>query len=347
VLDAWKVKGGEPQDYELYIEAVDDVKVDISDTVTTWTTVVDWVGSLVEELAKRASGALFDIVIMVLLALAVWIAVTLAVKRRVGSSEDNTTAGSGEVGGAGATRVETLLPLFRKFISITLIAIVVMISLSSLGVDVAPLLAGAGMVGIAVGFGAQTLVRDVVSGLFFLLDDAFRMGEYVEIENIRGAVERISVRSLQLRHHNGPVHTIPFGEIRHLTNYSRDYAIMKFEIRLPFETDIEEVRKIIKAEGLEMMEDEVLGPMMLGPLKSQGVNRMDDSALIVRCKFTAKPGEQFVVQALAKAGIHFAPRRVIVETASSAAAESPQVVQAAAGSVDAPRPDAKSGGGAR
>jgi small-conductance mechanosensitive channel len=125
---------------------------------------------------------------------------------------------------------------------------------------------------------------------------------------------------------------------------------MKFEIRLPFETDIEMVRKIIKTTGLEMIEDEELGPMMLGPLKSQGVNRMDDSALIVRCKFTAKPGEQFMVrreaymriqQALAKAGIHFAPRRVIVETASSAAAESPEVVQAAAGSVDAPPPNSE------
>jgi small-conductance mechanosensitive channel len=354
VLHAWKAKGGETADYELYIEAVDDVRVDISDTVTAWTTLVDWVRSLVEELTDRVSGALFDIVIMVILALAVWIAVKVAVKRHVASEWNDAPAGlgEGEPGGAGATRVETLLPLLRKFISITLIAIVVMISLSSLGVDVAPLLAGAGMVGIAIGFGAQTLVRDVVSGLFFLLDDAFRMGEYVEVGEIRGVVEKISVRSLRLRHHRGPVHTIPFGEIAHLTNYSRDYAIMKFELRLPFETDINKVRKIIKGVGVEMMEDEELASMMLGPLKSQGINRMDDSALIVRCKFTAKPGEQFLVrreaytriqQALAEADIHFAPRRVIVETASPAANISPQFLQAAAGSVDTPSSGAEGG----
>jgi small-conductance mechanosensitive channel len=354
VLDAWKAKGGEIQEYELYIEAVDDVDVDTSDTATAWTTIVDWVGSRLEDVTNRLSGAAFDIVIVILLALAVWIAIKVAVKRNMGSDWESAKAGPGEGdgGGAGATRVETLLPLLRKFVSITLIVIVIMMSLSSLGMDVAPLLAGAGMVGIAIGFGAQTLVRDVVSGVFFLIDDAFRMGEYVEIENIRGTVEKISVRSLQLRHHNGPVHTLPFGEIRHLTNYSRDYAIMKFEIRLPFETDIDKVRKIIKKTGQKMLEDEELGPMMLAPLKSQGVNRMDDSALIIRCKFTAKPGEQFYVrreaymriqQALAEAGIRFAPRRVIVEAAPSTAAVSPEVIQAAAGSMDTPAQSAEGG----
>ena len=121
-----------------------------------------------------------------------------------------------------------------------------MLVLSSLGVNIGPLIAGAGVVGIAIGFGAQTLVRDIVSGFFYLIDDAFRIGEYVVIDQIRGTVEKISVRSFQLRHHDGPVHTIPYGEIRSLTNWSRDWAIMKFELRIPFETDIEKVRKIIK-----------------------------------------------------------------------------------------------------
>ena len=235
--------------------------------------------------------------------------------------------------------------IVKKFLSITLIVMVVLITLSSLGVNIGPLLAGAGVVGLAVGFGAQTLVRDVISGLFFMLDDAFRMGEYVEIGEVRGTVEKISVRSLRLRHHNGPLHTIPFGEIMFLTNYSRDWAIMKFELRVPFETDIDTVRKTIKKVGQEMMEDENLRPMLLGPLKSQGVNRMDDSALIIRCKFTAVPGEQFVLRreaytriqkALAKAGIHFAPRRVIVETASPNVPT--EALQAAADTTDSEQP---------
>jgi small-conductance mechanosensitive channel len=200
------------------------------------------------------------------------------------------------------------------------------------------LIAGAGVVGIAIGFGAQSLVRDIVSGLFYLIDDAFRIGEYVMIDQIRGTVERISIRSFQLRHHNGPVHTIPYGEIRSLTNYSRDWAIMKFELRIPFETDIEQVRKLIKQVGIEMFEDPIAGEHLLEPLKSQGVNRMDDSALIIRCKFTAVPGQQFMIRrdaftriqkAFEANGIQFAPRRVLVESVSPSAA-----VNAAAAAID-------------
>ena len=265
-----------------------------------------------------------------------------AVERYVRSREpDLATAQDSEGGGPGATRLETLLPLIRKFMLITLAVIVVMVFLSSLGVNIGPLIAGAGIVGIAIGFGAQTLVRDIVSGVFFLLDDAFRMGEYVEIGNTRGRVEKISVRSLQLRHHNGPVHTIPFGQISRLTNYSRDYVIMKFELRVPFETDIDKVRKLIKNVGKEMMQDPELAPLMLGPLKSQGVTHMDDSALIMRCKFTAIPGQQFMVRraaftriqkAFAENDIHFAPRRVIVEAAGPLTQE--QAVSAAAAALE-------------
>jgi small-conductance mechanosensitive channel len=292
----------------------------------------------------RLASSLFEIVLTVVLAYALWSLVQAAVERVVGKpgGASGDGAGSGEIGGPGVSRVATLLPLLRKVVAIALVVMVAMIVLSALGVNIGPLIAGAGMIGLAVGFGAQTLVRDVISGFFFLLDDAFRMGEYVEIDAIRGSVERISVRSLRLRHHNGPVHTIPFGDIRHITNYSRDWAIMKFEIRLPFETDINKVRKIIKGIGEEMIADETLGDGMLEPLKSQGVNRMDDSALIVRCKFTSKPGEQFVLRreaytriqtALAAAGIHFAPRRVIVETSDGRAPTAVEA-QAAAGSVD-------------
>lgn len=119
----------------------------------------------------------------------------------------------------------TLLPLLRVALMVTLLAMVIMSVLTSLGVNVAPLIAGAGVVGVAIGFGAQSLVKDVFSGIFFLIDDAFRVGEYVEIDNLRGTVERISIRSLQIRHHRGAVHTLPFGELKSLTNHSRDWVI--------------------------------------------------------------------------------------------------------------------------
>jgi small-conductance mechanosensitive channel len=296
---------------------------------------------------ERIGKAFFDIVVTALLAYAVWSVVKAVVsfhmKPAEGSEGDGAAAVTGDIGGAGQTRMETLLPLFRKVVLITLLIMAVLLVLSSLGVNIGPLIAGAGVLGLAIGFGAQALVRDIVSGIFFLLDDAFRMGEYVEIGDIRGSVEGISIRSLRLRHHNGPLHTVPFGEIKNLTNYSRDWAIMKFELRLPFETDINKVRKIIKTVGQEMEQDEELAPLMLATLKSQGVNRMEDSALIIRCKFTALPGQQFYVRreaftriqkAFEENGIRFAPKRVIVEAAT------PELAVAGAAALEASEPEA-------
>jgi len=280
---------------------------------------------------ERISGALYDISLTLILTWTLWGAVRISIERKL--SDENTASGdekgASDGGGLGGSRTQTILPIIRFFVQITLATMAVLITLSALGVNIGPLVAGAGVIGLAIGFGAQTLVRDVVSGLFYLVDDAFRIGEYVVIDQIRGTVERISIRSFQLRHHNGPVHTIPYGEIKSLTNWSRDWAIMKFELRLPYETDIEMVRKLIKQVGLEMKADPVVGANMLTPLKSQGVNRMDDSALIIRCKFTAVPGQQYLIRREAftriqkrfeENGIHFAPRRVLVESALPAAA---------------------------
>lgn len=252
--------------------------------------------------------------------------------------EADTTGPSEDMGGVGVSRIATLLPIFRRTLQFALVTITAMVILSALGVNIGPLLAGAGVIGLAIGFGAQTLIRDIISGAFFLFDDAFRRGEYIEVDNIRGTVERISLRSFQLRHHKGAVHTLPYGEIKSLTNYSRDWAIMKFELRIPFEEDVERVRKIIKKVGQELMQDEEIRQMLIDPLKSQGVNRMDDSAFIVRCKFTAHPGHQFYVrriayakiqQAFEDAGIQFAPKRVIVE------AHTPEMAAAGAAALEA------------
>ena len=228
----------------------------------------------------------------------------------------------GDMGGAGATREETLAPLLRGVFLVILGLVVVLAVLSSLGVQILPLIAGASIVGVAIGFGSQKLVQDVISGLFFLIDDAFRRGEYIDVGEVKGTVEKISVRSLQLRHHRGALHTIPFGEIRHLTNYSRDWVMMKLKLRLTYGTDVEKVRKLIKKLGERLIEDENIGEMFLQPLKSQGVYSMeDDSAMIIRVKFMTRPGDQFVVRKTVFAeiralfeqeGIEFAHRVVSV-----------------------------------
>lgn len=230
----------------------------------------------------------------------------------------------GEGGGEGGSRLSTLLPLFKITMTIVIMITFALILFAELGINVSPLFAGAGVVGLAIGFGAQTLVRDIFSGVFFLFDDAFRKGEYIDTGDVKGTVEKISLRSLQLRHHRGPLNTIPFGEIRFLTNFSRDWVIMKLPLRVTYDTDPERVRKLIKNLGLELLKDPLIGPDFLQPLKSQGVIEMQDSAMIIRVKFMTKPGGQWMtrkrvlqdIRALfEREGIKFAHREVTVRLA--------------------------------
>ena len=226
----------------------------------------------------------------------------------------------------GKSRLATLLPLARIFVLSAIVVIIVMMVLSELGVNVVPLFAGASIFGLAIGFGSQTLVRDVMSGAFFLVDDAFRVGEYVDLGGgSKGTVEKISIRSFQLRHQNGPLHTIPFGDIKQITNLSRDWAITKLPFTFPHGTDVEKVRKVIKKAGEALAADPVLGPHFLQPLKSQGVVEMDSNAMTFAVKFMTPPADASLVkravyarlsQAFIDAGLSFASSSVTVRIAS-------------------------------
>ena len=167
--------------------------------------------------------------------------------------------------------------------------IAVLIVLSHLGVDTAPLIAGAGVFGLAISFGSQSLVRDIISGLFYMWDDAFRVGEYIDTGRLKGTVEALGIRSVKLRHHNGPLHTIPYGQLGAVTNQSRDFATIKFNLRLEPGTDIELVRKTAKRIGLDMQEEPEIASEVLLPLKMQGIVEVTETALVVRFKFTARP----------------------------------------------------------
>lgn len=285
-------------------------------------------------IGARLASAFIDVTLIALIAYGLWEAVTIATRRQIaieraamGIGDDAEQMADGE-GGKGETRLATILPLAR-FCLLTAVAIFAALAIiSRLGVNITPLLAGAGIVGLAIGFGAQTLVKDIISGVFFLIDDAFRKGEYIDIGSVKGTVEKISVRSMQLRHHNGPLNTVPFGAIDHVTNFSRDWVVMKLPLRLTYDTDAEKVRKMIKKLGQEMQADPVLGPQFLQPLKSQGVIQMEDSAMIMRVKFMTKPGDQWVIRRTVFArirdlfereGIKFANREVTVRFAEEGA----------------------------
>ena len=198
-------------------------------------------------------------------------------------------------------RIRTLLPIGRNIMQIVLLLVAILMVLSSLGVQIAPLVAGAGVVGVAIGFGAQTLVKDIVAGMFYLLDDAFRIGEYVIAGSYKGTVESFSLRSIKLRHHRGPLFTVPFGELGAIQNASRDWVIVKMSFRVPFDTDLVKLKKVIKQVSAQIMEDPELAAGILEPLKSQGADDISDSGILIRLKFMAIPGKQFTVRRAANA----------------------------------------------
>ena len=290
----------------------------------------------------QLAGALVEVVLIGVVAYGLWELLEVMASRQIaiervtlGLDDEGEEQHEGE-GGRGGTRLGTVMPLVRRTGQAIIAALALLAVLGQIGVNVTPLLAGAGIVGLAIGFGAQALVKDVISGVFFLIDDAFRKGEYIDIGTVKGTVESISIRSMQLRHHNGPLNTIPFGEIRHLTNFSRDWVMMKLPLRVTYDTDVEKLRRLIKKLGQELLQDPELGPMFLQPLKSQGVIQMEDSAMIIRVKFMTRPGDQWSVrnkvfarlrELFEREGIKFAHREVTVRIADQESGKPPSEAQ--------------------
>jgi moderate conductance mechanosensitive channel len=238
-------------------------------------------------------------------------------------------------------RLRTLLPIGRNVLQVVLALTAILMILSSMGVQIAPLIAGAGVVGVAIGFGSQTLVKDIMSGMFYLLDDAFRVGEYIVAGSYKGTVESFSLRSIKLRHHRGPLFTIPFGSLGAIQNMSREWVIVKLAFTVPFDTDVAKVKKVIKQVDAKLQADPELAPGFLEPLKSQGADEIVPHGIVIRCKFKAIPGTQFMIrrranalikQAFAENGIEFAFPTVRVAGSGDEAAAAKTLLDAEAAS---------------
>jgi small-conductance mechanosensitive channel len=302
-------------------------------------------------LVSSLAGVLLDALIILTLALFLWQFISSWIERKIREStpEDQEEDKEEEEWGGAATRSRafTLLPMIRKFVGTVLVVMVTMTILSSMGVNIGPLLAGAGVIGLAIGFGAQKLVADVFSGFFYLMDDAFRVGEYITAGAVSGTVETITLRNVMLRHHRGMLMIVPHSELGAITNFMRGGIIVKFNLDFPYDADIDQIRKIIKKVGQKMLENEEYGQDFIRPLKSQGVREIANSVMTIRVKFTAKPGSHFLIRreayrlitaALNAKGIHYAHRKVIVdlpETLSDKAAQDPEALQKLAQSAGA------------
>ena len=217
-------------------------------------------------------------------------------------SQKNAAAATGDgavtgpTTGSIATRFDTLMPMIRVTVAAIIAVIASLIALEELGVNIDPLLAGASVLGLAISFGSQTLVRDIVSGIFYLGDDAFRVGEYIDCGRAKGTVEGFTLRSIRLRHQNGQIHTIPFGSLGQITNFSRDWTAVKFTLPFARSTDLEKLRKAAKQIGAEMAEEPEFKDQLLEPFKMQGIADVTKDALLVNFKFTARPGNPNAIQ---------------------------------------------------
>ncbi len=276
---------------------------------------------------SELASFMLDSIVILTVALIFWQFINSWIERKIQESipegEEDDDEAEDEWGGAAKRgRAYTLLPMLRKFIGSVLMVMVTMTLLSSLGVNIGPLLAGAGVIGLAIGFGAQKLVADVFSGFFYLLDDAFRVGEYLSAGSVSGTVETITLRNVMLRHHRGMLQIIPHSELGAITNFMRGGIVVKFNLDFPYDAPIDKIRKIIKKVGQKMLENEEYGKDFIRPVKSQGVREISNSVMTIRVKFTAQPGTHFVIrreayrlitEALSAQNIHYAHRKVIVD----------------------------------
>jgi len=226
-------------------------------------------------------------VAVILVADLLWALAKVAIDRKLERSAADANLPPEE--DARRSRLRTLLPIFRNGLAAVVLLMSALLVLSQLGVEIAPLIAGAGVFGVALGFGSQTLVKDVISGIFFMLDDAFRVGEYIQSKSYKGTVESFSLRSVRLRHHRGPVYTVPFGELGAVENMSRDWAVVKFLLSVSYDTDVAKVKAITKVIGKSLKEDPEFEPFIIENLKMKGVEEFGDYGIKLSFGMTLKP----------------------------------------------------------
>src|SRR3990167_1502704 len=199
-------------------------------------------------------------------------------------------------GAEGARRAEPLGRVMRYLIALVISAVAVMLVLAEVGISLAPILGAAGVVGLAIGFGAQSLVKDYFTGFFILFEDQIRTGDIVKIADLAGLVEDITLRHVRLRDYEGNVHFVPNNLITSVTNMTRLFAQAVIDVGVAYRENVDEVLAVMKAVGGEMRADSVFGPKILDDLEIAGVDRLDNSAVVLRCRFKVAPMAQWDVR---------------------------------------------------
>jgi small-conductance mechanosensitive channel len=234
------------------------------------------------QLGARLVGSLVSIALTVLVAITVWELANAAIARHLVRLSRDAQA-------ARSARVRTLLPMLRTLLAITILVFVALNVLTEIGVNVAPLIAGAGVVGLAVGFGSQTLVRDVITGAFLLFEDAMAVGDVVQVGGLSGVVEQLSIRSIKLRALDGSVHIIPFSAVTTVTNMTRDFSFAVLDVSVAYGEDTDRVTEVLREISAEIRADAKMGAVIRDDIEIMGVERLGDSGVVIRARVKTDP----------------------------------------------------------
>jgi|AGTN01.2.fsa_nt_gi Small-conductance mechanosensitive channel len=250
---------------------------------------LDSLGMLASPFGRQVLASAISIGVVLLGAMLVWELVSGGIERYLLATDADGQARE------RSARARTLLPLARNALFLVLLVMVTLIVLSELGVNIAPLLAGAGVIGVAIGFGSQKLVQDVITGIFVLFEDSVSVGDVVQLGAHSGFVEAMTIRSIRLRDFNGSVHTIPFSSVDDVINMTKDFSFAVLDVRVGYREDPDYVMSVLKDLGAEMQADAEFGPLILEPLELVGVDRLEPSAVIVKIRLKTLPIKQWMV----------------------------------------------------
>jgi moderate conductance mechanosensitive channel len=248
---------------------------------------LDWL--VTTPLGHHLLSSLVTLTVTLLLALVVWEAVNVAIERHLAK-----LAREAQV--ARAARLRTLLPLLRSTLLITILIVAGMMVLSEIGVNIGPLLAGAGIVGVAIGFGSQKLVQDLITGIFLLLENAMQVGDNVTVSGLSGVVENLSVRTIRLRASDGSVHIIPFSAVTSVTNVNRGLGNASVNVCVAYHEDTDRVGEVLKEIATGMREEADFSAKMLSDLQLWGVDKLDGAGVTIAGQVVCTDSGRWSVQ---------------------------------------------------
>lgn len=237
----------------------------------------------------RIGRALLGIGITILIAWLVWILSDTAIQRALSGGRDARGRPR------NTNRAQTITPMMRNMATGTILIIATIVGLANLGVNVTPLLAGAGVIGLAIGFGAQTLVQDLITGIFILIEDSLEVGDFVEINGFMGTVEGLNLRALRLRDLDGVLHITTFSHINAIHNMSRQFGIALLKIRMPFDVRIDDAITLMRRTASDLHRDPFLRGLIRSHLEIQGIHEFQDGCPILRARLRTAPEYQWDV----------------------------------------------------